>query len=172
MASGVFSFHAYVSHAYQRFWGSSPQTLGRAERPAPASVGFAALAWGYKQVCAATIHAPAFSAERHTLSRSLFFRCDSVRSTAGGCFPQRSLSATNRVRSHKAGDFAEPFPPPLRELLCPRRSSAPSRPARVCAPLDPRQGTPCTCPDPLFIADRGLSFSRIVAVENKAGDCP
>ena len=98
---------------------------------------------------------------------ALFVRCDSVRSTTGGCFPQKSLPATNCVQLHDMGDFAEPFPPPLRELFCPRRSSAPSRPARGYSPLDPRQGAPCTCPDPPFTANRSLSFSHRSAVENK-----
>ena len=101
----------------------------------------------------------------NTKDARFFVRCDSVRSTPGGCFPQRSLSATSRVRLSRAGDFAEPFPPPLRELFCPRRSSAPSRPARGCAPLDPRQGAPCTCPASPFMAKPGLSFTHQLAVE-------
>jgi hypothetical protein len=46
-----------------------------------------------------------------------FVRCDSRRSTPGGCFPQKSLSATDRVQLSESGDFAEPFPPPLRASL-------------------------------------------------------
>ena len=98
---------------------------------------------------------------------SFFVRCDSRRSTPGGCFPQRSLSATDRVSLCKAGDFAEPFPPPLRASLRARRSSLLSRPAKGCSPFDPRQGrSPCTCPAPPFAAKPGLCFSRSLAREN------
>ena len=40
-----------------------------------------------------------------------------------------------------------------------------SRPAKGCAPFDPRQGSPCTCPSPPFVAAQGLCFSRNFAVE-------
>ena len=43
-----------------------------------------------------------------------------------------------------------------------------SRPARVYATLDPRQGAPCTCPEPPFTVAPGLCFSRNCADENTA----
>ena len=61
------------------------------------------------------------------------FQCSPLRGSAFQCYaycsfclqftPQRSLSDTNRVQLCNMGDFAEPFPPPLRDLLWPRRSS-------------------------------------------------
>ena len=36
---------------------------------------------------------------------------------------------------------------------------APSRPAKGCAPFDPRQGAPCTCPASPFMAKPGLCFT-------------
>ena len=44
-----------------------------------------------------------------------------------------------------------------------------SRPARGCAPLDPRQGAPCTCPSPPFTAAQGLCFTRNFAEETNVG---
>ena len=90
------------------------------------------------------------------IKNAFFIRCDSRRSTPGGCFPQTSLSAPYRVQLRNAGDFAEPFPPPLRASFRARRSSLWSRPARVCATLDPRQGAPCTRPAPSFLPGQGL----------------
>ena len=106
-----------------------------------------------------------FLTARNTKNALFFIRCDSHHSTAGGCFPQRPLSATNRTQLCEAGGFAEPFSPPLRDLLWPRRSSLWSRPAKGCSPFDPRQGAPCTCPAPPFTAKPGLCFTRRLAVE-------
>ena len=148
--------------------GSAPPgaPCGRA-RPAPASVCFADLAWAINGVqhYMTTVTFPVVDISNNAL---FFVRCDSRRSTPGGCFPQRSLSATNRAQLCKTGDFAEPFPPPLRTLLWARRSSLWSRPARGCAPLDPRQGSPCTCPASPFMVKPGLCFSRNFALETQA----
>ena len=143
----------------------APRTpCGRVADPAPASVCFADLARGDNGV-QHYMTTVTFFTVCDTTSAFFFVRYDSRRSTPGGCFPQTSLPATDRVRFNDMGDFAEPFPPPLRELFRPRRSSAPSRPARGCAPLDPRQGAPCTCPASPFMAKPGLSFTHRLAVE-------
>ena len=44
---------------------------------------------------------------------------------------------------------------------------APSRPAKGSAPFDPRQGAPCTCPAPPFMAKPGLCFTYLLALENQ-----
>ena len=79
-------------------WGSAPPgaPCGRAAGPAPASVGFAALAWGYEQCVPRLYLHPAFLRSVILFYALFFIRCDSVRSTPGGCFPQRSLSAPDR----------------------------------------------------------------------------
>jgi len=68
----------------------------------------------------------------------------------------------------KAGDFAEPFPPPLRELLCPRRFSLRRAPQGVAHPLIRGRAKPCTCPAPPFTAKPGLCFTRQFAAETPA----
>ena len=42
---------------------------------------------------------------------------------------------------------------------------APSRPAKGSAPFDPRQGSPCTCPAPPFMAKPGFCVQRDFAEE-------
>ena len=114
--------------------GSAPPVpCGRA-RPAPASDGVAVLARAMNGVPHYMAPVTSFVAG-NTKYASFFVRCDSRRSTPGGCFPQRPLSATSRVRLYKSGGFAEPFPPPLRGLFRPRRSSLGRAPQGVAHPL-------------------------------------
>ena len=43
-----------------------------------------------------------------------------------------------------------------------------SRPAKGCAPFDPRQGRrPCTCPDPPFLPSQGLCFPYRPAIRKQ-----
>ena len=117
-----------------------PAPCGRA-RPAPASVGFADLARGDDGVQRYMTTVTSLVVG-NTNGASFFVRCDSRRSTPGGCFPQRSLPETDRVRLDNAGDFAEPFPPPLRDLLWTRRSSLGRAPQRAARPLIPGRARP------------------------------
>ena len=89
------------------------------------------------------------------------FQCSPLRGSAFQCCaycsfclqitPQRSLSAPYRVQLCEMGDFAEPIPPPLRDLLWPRRSSL----GRA-----PRHST--KSPSPPFEAARPYGFQSIL----------
>ena len=96
--------------------GSAPPgtPCGRA-RPAPASVGVAALAWSAEGV-EHHMASIAYFAIRNTKSVSFFIRCDSRRSTAGGCFPpplraslQARRSSFGRAPRHSQKSPSPPF---------------------------------------------------------------
>ena len=77
-------------------------------------------------------------------------------------FPQQTVYSI--IHGRFCGTFsAAPAHPRV------RRSSLWSRPARVCATHDPRQGSPCTCPAPPE-AKPGLCFSRNFADEDLRTD--
>ena len=96
---------------------------------------------------------------------SFFVRCDSRRSTAGGCFPQTSLSAANRVQLCESGDFAEPFPPPLRPLFWARRSALGRAPQRAARPLIPGRARPA--PALLHPLWRSRAYASNAALQKK-----
>ena len=121
---------------------------------------------GVRTVCAATIHASAFSAERDTSSRALFYPMR-LRSLDSGRLFSAKIAFRNRpCATPRYGRFCGTFSAAPARLFIAAQVFAPSRPAKGCAPFDPRQGAPCTCPDPPFSADRGLCFSRQAAAEN------
>ena len=119
----------------------APRTpCGRA-RPAPASVGFAALAWVDDGVV--TLYDDScFFRRRQQYLRSLFCPMR-LRSLDSG----RLFSANTAFRDEPfihlySGDFAEPFPPPLRASLRARRSSLRRAPQRAPRPLIPGRARP------------------------------
>ena len=78
--------------------GSAPPgaPCGRVGNPAPASDGCAVLAWVDDGVQRYITTVTSFAVSNY-IHVFFFIRCDSVRSTPGGCFPQTPLSATNRL---------------------------------------------------------------------------
>ena len=108
-----------------------------------------------------------FFAAGNTNNALFFIRFDSRRLTPGGCFPQRSLYATNRVRIYNPGDFAEPFPPPLRSLLWPRRSSLGRAPQRAARPLIPGRARPAPARLHLLWRSRAYAFRADLQQKNK-----
>ena len=144
-----------------------PDPLRQGLDPAPASVGFAALAWQYERCVPRLSMRPASSAEHRTFLRS-FVRCDSLRSTPGGCFPQRSLSAPHRVQLSQLGRFCGTF------SAAPARffTSAPvftrSRPAKGCSPFDPRQGLD-PAPAPTRLLRRIRAYAPRADLHQKTG---
>ena len=96
------------------------------------------------------------------------FQCSPLRGSAFQCCaycsfclqitPQRSLSATNRVQLIRSGDFAEPFPPPLRASLRARRSSLGRAPQRATRPLIPGRARPAPARLHLLWRSRAYAF--------------
>ena len=133
---------------------------GRA-RPAPASDGCAALARSADGVWRYMTTATPF-ALGYTKSVAFFIRCDSRRSTPGGCFPQTPLSETDRVRLSDSGGFAEPFPPPLRTLFWVRRSSLGRAPQGAARPLTRGRARPAPALSHLLWRLRASALTAIM----------
>ena len=126
--------------------GSAPPgaPCGRVADPAPASDGVAVLARVDDGVCRYMTTVASFVLGNNIYA--LFFvRCDSVRSTPGGCFPQRSLSATDRLRTYIRAILRNLFRRPC-ALLYERaglRSVAPRVIPKSCPRRHLRRLAPC-----------------------------
>ena len=65
------------------------------------------------------------------------------------------------------GDFAEPFPPPLRELFCPRRSSLGRAPQRAARPLIPGRARPAPALSHLLWRLRASAFRATLLTKSR-----
>ena len=99
---------------------------------------------------------------------ALFFYPMRLRSLDSGRLFSAKIAFCHRAcTTPRYGRFCGTFSAaPARPFLA-AQVIAPSRPAKGCAPFDPRQGSPCTCPAPPFTARPGLCFTRRLALENQ-----
>ena len=130
---------------------------GRA-RPAPASDGVAVLARVDGGVRRYMTTVASFVLGNNICA---FFFCPMrLRSLdSGRLFSAKIASPHRTVHSLTCGRFCGTFSAAPARFLTSAQVFAPSRPARGCAPLDPRQGSPCTCPASPFMAKPGLCFT-------------
>ena len=93
-----------------------------------------------------------------------FIRCDFLRSTPGGCFPQTSLSATT-ARDKAGGRFCGTFYRRPCATFYGGAGLGFVAPRKGCSPLTSAGSGPCTCPEPLFIVAQGLCSTYRPAVK-------
>ena len=87
---------------------------------------------------------------------------------SGRLFSAKIASSIKPSTQLYTGDFAEPFPPPLRGLLWSRRSSLRRAPQGLPQPLTRGRGEhPCTCPASPFMAKPGLCVTHRLATKNR-----
>ena len=157
------SFHLSAFIAFRG--GSAPPGPPRQGSPCTCFGRLAVLARGDDGV-PHYMTAVAFFAVGDTESAAFFIRFDSRRSTPGGCFPQRSLSATNRSLDYMRAILRNLFRRPCATFYGRaglRFGRAPQGSAR---PLTRGRAMPCTCPASPFMAKQGLCFSRDFAEAN------
>ena len=142
----------------------APRTpCGRA-RPAPASDGVAVLARAMNGVSHYIEAVTIFTAG--TTSNVLFFvRCDSRRSTPGGCFPQRSLTATNRLFDYMRAILRNLFRRPCATFYGRAGLRFGRAPQGVTHPLTRGRARPAPARLHLFWRSRAYASHTLLATE-------
>ena len=150
--SGFIRLSAFVMSGVFR----TPRSPCGGAHPAPASDGCAVLAW----VDDGVLHylSTVTSSVVGNTSRAFFFYPMRLPSLDSG----RLFSAKIAFRDAPfiqlyAGDFAEPFPPPLRDLLWSRRSALGRAPQGAARPLTPGRARPAPARLHLFWRSRAYA---------------